>query len=368
MADLIVNKNDPEALQTAASHPCATGPSSTEFVRGVAMQVLTIGQEDSRSALNILKKAVSRLTVMPGQRNLVLVSPGFLIPELEYENEAVIDRALRAQVVINTLDARVLYVDLPFGDASQRGQADVDIPGQSYTPSSRTQLDERASSAQAAILADLAYNTGGTFFHNNNDMDEGFRRVADAPESFYLLGFTPRNLKLDGKFHALRVSLKTSEKYDIQARRGYYAPNRKEDPAELAKRELDEELYSDEELHGLPVELHTQFFKLADDNARLTVLARLYVRNLQFKKAEGRNQNNVTIMTAVFDGEGNFLQGNQKLVEMRWKDETLQGKLNSGITFKSSFDLKPGRYLVRLVARDTEQQKMSAESGAVEIP
>jgi hypothetical protein len=53
---------------------------------------------------------------------------------------------------------------------------------------------------------------------------------------------------------------------------------------------------------------------------------------------------------------------------MRWKNETLQTKLGSGITLRASFDVKPGRYMVRVVARDAEQQLMSAENGAVEIP
>jgi hypothetical protein len=35
---------------------------------------------------------------------------------------------------------------------------------------------------------------------------------------------------------------------------------------------------------------------------------------------------------------------------------------------RTIFDVKPGRYMVRGVARDTEQQLMSAENGAVEIP
>jgi len=36
----------------------------------------------------------------------------------------VIDRALRDNVVIGTLDARGLYVDPPAGDASQHGSGD----------------------------------------------------------------------------------------------------------------------------------------------------------------------------------------------------------------------------------------------------
>lgn len=63
--------------------------------------------------------------------------------------------------------------------------------------------------ANRDVLADLADATGGFFFHNNNDLDEGFRRLAGRPEFSYLLGFSPQNLKLDGKYHKLKVTLAT---------------------------------------------------------------------------------------------------------------------------------------------------------------
>jgi len=69
----------------------------------------------------------------------------------------------------------------------------------------------------------------------------------------------------------------------------------------------------------------------------------------------------------VFNRNGNFLQGTQKVVTMHWKDETLEHKLASGITLKTSFDVKPGSYLVRLVVRDEQGRSMSAENGSVEI-
>jgi hypothetical protein len=52
---------------------------------------------------------------------------------------------------------------------------------------------------------------------------------------------------------------------------------------------------------------------------------------------------------------------------MHLKDETLEHRLTSGITLKTSFDVKPGSYLVRLIVRDSEGQSMSAENGTVEI-
>ena len=383
-ADLIENKHDPQAIQTAendylaCSGALSTLASQTQksnmaatarpFVESTAIQVLSIGTEDSRMNLRTLLEIVRRMSALPGQRRVVLVSPGFLTPQLEFDYNQLIDRALRAQIVINSLDARGLYVILPGGDASEPGRVDNPIVGASFNVASHTMYDIQSASAERDILAALSNATGGTLFQNNNDMNEGLRRLADAPESWYVLGFTPQNLKNDGKYHTLKVRLANRSKFDVQARHGYFARKKEENEAEEAKREIEDEMYSSEEMHELPVVLHTEYFKPSDDTAKLTVLTRIDVKRLRYKQEQDRNHNDLTVVTAVFDRNGNFLQANQKVVQMRWKSETLQAKLGSGITLRTSFDVKPGRYMVRVVARDTEQQGMSAENGAVEIP
>jgi hypothetical protein len=192
--------------------------------------------------------------------------------------------------------------------------------------------------------------------------------VASRPEYLYFLGFSPQNLKLDGSFHKLKVSLKEPHKLALQARHGYYAPRHVADADETAKQEIEDAVFSREELHDLPVELHTQFFKAGDVDAKLTVLARVNVKQLRFRKAEGRSHNELTVVSALFDRNGNYVTGVTKTLTMRLKDDTLENKLHAGITLKASFDVKPGSYLVRLVVRDKEGQMMSAANGAVEIP
>jgi len=54
-------------------------------------------------------------------------------------------------------------------------------------------------------------------------------------------------------------------------------------------------------------------------------------------------------------------------LQLHLKDETLDGRLGSGITLKSSFDVKPGNYLVRLVVRGQDGQ-LAAQNSSVEIP
>ena len=370
MADLIQNQQDSQALLVATQDAlhCEFDdnpkfyPQAQATAIGAAAQALVQGDAESRLALGVLKDVVRRVANSPGQRTIILVSPGFLTPRMETEYSDLIDHALRSQIIINTLDARGLYTIDPVGDIS------APTSGNPFVNANKLQYQMLSASADDDILAVLADSTGGIFFHNNNDLDEGFRRLSVAPEYYYVLGFSPQNLKLDGSFHSLKVSLKSPEKLTLQSRRGYYAPKHVPDPSEEAKQEIEDAIFSQEELHDLPVELHTQFFKSSDADAKLTVLAHVDVRHLRFRKAEGRNRNDLTMVSALFDRNGNFVQGSEKILEMRLKDETLDSRLGSGITLKSSFDVKPGNYLVRLVVRDAEGKLMSAENGAVEIP
>src|SRR5256885_17127659 len=97
-----------------------------------------------------------------------------------------------------------------------------------------------AQMAQTDVLGQLADGTGGTFFHNRNDIDEGLRQAVAAPPLSYLLGFSPQNLKIDGHYHTLKVTLTSKQKFNIQARHGYYAPRTIKDPTEAAKEENQE--------------------------------------------------------------------------------------------------------------------------------
>jgi VWFA-related protein len=303
------------------------------------------------SSLANLKAIIKRMAVAPGQRTIMFISPGFntLAPEYIQEKMDILERAIKANVIISTLDARGLFTDPAFDVSSSGGGGSLS-----------------GAIVRTDILAELAAGTGGTFFQNSNDLDEGFRRLAAAPEYVYLLGFSPQNLKLDGSFHSLKVTLKNGGGVTIQARRGYYAPKHLGDEAESARQEIESALFSREEILELPVEMHTQFFKASDQAAKLTVLAHLNLKLFKFRKVEGRNRNEVTLVYGLFDRNGNYTQGIKKVLEVRLKDETLE-RLSQGITLRTSFDVKPGAYVIRLVVRDAEGQKLSATNGAVEI-
>jgi VWFA-related protein len=369
-ADLIRNKNDPSALQAAVqdAYICAQlDPSTMQSVaqsmaQSEASRVVAYSDQDTRLTLRLLNDVIRRIAAMPGQRSVVLVSPGFLVLDQRYDELEIMDRAIRANVTINTLNARGLYALVPGGDASQSG-------GSVASLGLRSQYQRDSAMMEDDVLGELADGTGGTWIHNSNDLAGGFKRIAVPPEYYYVLGFSPQNLKFDGSYHNLKVTLKNPAGLTLQARRGYYAPKHEVDAAQEAKREIEETLFSRDEWHDIPVELHTQFFKSSDVAAKLSVLARIDIRQLRFRKADGRNVDTLTVVAGVFDRNGNYISAVEKTVDMHLKDESLAGgKLSSGITVRSAFDVTPGGYFVRIVVRDAEGQKMAALNGAVEIP
>jgi VWFA-related protein len=368
-ADLIQNKNDSQALAIATEDTiqCAFNGDETQTAAARPMAQaeasIVVGREDSSTeyALRHMEDVMRRLASMPGQRIVVFLSPGFITSTLHLEFSELVDRATKSNIVINTIDARGLYTP-DMGDISEPATGSYRTSGYKLSFQISAQL------AQEDVLAELADGTGGTFFHNRNDVDEGLREAGAAPGMTYLLGFSPQNMKLDGSMHTLKVTFAHKTNYKIQARHGYFAPRHVTDPVEEAKQEIQEALFSQDEIRDLPVDLHTQFFKTDSYQAKLAVLTHVDIKGVHFRKADGRTRDDLTVATAIFDENGNYVTGGEKIVEMKLLDPTYERLSRSGLNLKTSFDVKPGTYLVRQVVRDSEGSQLAARNGAVVIP
>lgn len=222
-ADLIANKSDAAALQAATNDALACAfdgnvklaKAAQQMARAVARERAATGQATTSESFRILKALIQAMSKAPGQRTIVMVSPGFAVAA-DPEQVNLIDLALRADVTVSTLDPRGIPP-----------ATNISAPSGGRFDRQNTALAALSDLEEQAVLEELAYGTGGVFFHNNNDVDEGFRRVADAPEYSYVLGFSPENVKFDGRFHKLKVTVSGNSKLTIKARKGYYAPKQK---------------------------------------------------------------------------------------------------------------------------------------------
>jgi len=226
LADQIINKNDRDALETAVQDAMACAhlqPNMRSMAEGMARssasRSLSLGEQDVRVSLQTVKEVVGKMAGLPGQRTLILVSPGFYTVTFEAMalKSEILDLAARSNVTVSALDARGLYTTN--GDVSQRG----DSTTYAMMRSQAIQRQRDSMAMNEDVMAEFAEGTGGTFIHNTNDLQGGLERLATAPEYVYLLELSLQNVKPDGTYHHLKAKL-TQDGFKLQARRGYYAP------------------------------------------------------------------------------------------------------------------------------------------------
>ena len=368
-AHAILDFHDPDILQLAIAERAAcddlTDARAVEaLVLNSARLSQSISDQQSAIALRGIESLVRRLATLPGERSMILVSSGFLTESLLFQVSQIIDRALAVGVVISALDARGLYGDLT-GDASIGSSSPLsDV----VLRSRKRNIILAGYRAQSNVMFGLSHDTGGVLFENDNGLEAGFRKTAGLADAFYLLTFSPQNLKHDGAFHPIKVALAAPKKLSVQARHGYYAPKQADDPAAQEKEEVREAVFSRDETHDLPIDVHTQFFMKTESDARITVQTTLDLHPLHFRKEEDRNVGKLLFVTVLFDQDGHEISAQEKSVDLHLRDGSLERYLQSGITMENLFDVKPGTYLVRAVVRDSASGEISSLNRTVEIP
>jgi VWFA-related protein len=348
--------------QTLACAPGLDPKAVGLLVDSAVRRVLDEGEAENRNVYRELESVLRLLSSKPGERILLLSSSGFPVAELTSESSALVDHANRSNIVINTIDARGLYTADLFGDISEPYTQPAQLAGQAAGVGLDIQTEKQF------VLGDFAYGTGGRFFHNSNDLEGGLKQLGMVPDVSYVLGFSPQNQKMDGRFHTIKVTLTGKQKYAIQARRGYYAPKQIDDPQQAEKQEMQDAVFSRDEIYDLPLTLQTQYFKTGDTVARISVVSRLDIKSMRFRMVEGKHSDDVNFATAIFDNDGNYVIDGGKLVKLRLENDSFERLSHSGLVVKSSFELKPGKYLIRQVVRDSEGAQMAARNGIVVIP
>jgi VWFA-related protein len=223
-ADLIQNKHNDQAFQAAVDDALNCGHLdmrhlAEQMARSAASRALAIGDQDVRVTLGFVRDVVRRMASLPGQRTLILMSPGFLtvVPEAMTDKSRILDLAAQSNVTISALDARGLYTTEL--DASEQGAHTT----MALQTGDESQRHSDSMSLNEDVMAEFADGTGGTFFHNSNDLEGGLQKLAEAPEYVYLLELLLENIKQDGTYHRLKVKV-DQDGLKLQARRGYFAP------------------------------------------------------------------------------------------------------------------------------------------------
>ena len=322
-----------QALQRAKQCGCFAGNPAI-CVQHEAESSITIAEDWSLDTLDSISRVILHLGDMPGQRVLLLTSTGFITLSFVQKQQKVIESALHAGVVINSLST-----------AGVGGGFD----------------------SLSDPLANLAEGTGGQFFHNNNDLGSAFHTLSAAPSVSYILGFSPTNLKVDGLEHSLKVKLSEPAHLTVSARPGYYAPSPELTPAEKRFRRLGQTVTGTDNFTEIPIEFTAIPETSPTGELSLKVMVHVDVRKLSFQLLSDRHAERLIFITALFDAKNQFLTGVQGVMDLRLKEATLKQITAQGLNAKMSIRAPAGSYRVRQGVQEAVGGHITAISRMVEL-
>ncbi len=359
IADLIIEKADGQALDGLTYRTIECAHVLPEVARQIAMNAAhretMLGRDGTKLTLSTLQRAIRRLSRLPGERVIVFASPGFFAqtPEAAKAITELLELAARNDVIIHGLSVRGVIMAEEDEDVTRRVIISRRAPPAASSPGQVWVRYQRESArADGDVMKDLAESTGGTFFHDNNDLRAGFERLGVTPEFSYVLGFSPSEFKADGSFHRLKVRMVNEEHTTVQARRGYYAlaAGAREPQATT---ELKDAVFSRVPRSEIPVVLQIGYSKPSHAAVvKAYVVARIDITRLHFEEVADRNHDSLDVVVALFDPEGGYVTDAAETENLSLDDQAL-GKKDPAVTLRWDFPgVKPGDYVVRFVVRE----------------
>lgn len=333
---------------------------ATNWVHAEAMTQYYEAQYRNHALLRNLRQYIRSLKHFEARKNIVLFSDGFLFEEVIYDLQDVVDQALRAGVVLNTVDIRGLYV--PMLSASE---------GFSFLSSEILAAKERMASddayAQEDALNQLAHDTGGIFHHNSNDLHAGLKTISDRQAHYYVLTYAAPSQKADGHYHKIKLEV-TRPGVELSYRKGYYAPKEQLSFEHRRKEDILEALQAPGNVNEIPIGLSYNSFQVDDSRYEVELVTRVDIRRMQFVEEESRRRNLISLVLVALDENDRYVDGLQKDVSFSLTSESYSELLNRGFASRVSIRVPPGRYKIKTVVRESVQSKMGSLTKAVEIP
>jgi VWFA-related protein len=357
LAMRIARDRDPSALRAVMTDSGQKGcPVSRMEVVTQAEETWRRVNEISTDTLNYIGRVVDHLGNMPGRRELLIASSGFLTVTMQEQKDKIIDRALRAGVVINALDSKGL-----FGEALPGSRPQDAVGYKGAFPAEWFQFETLELPVRLQTLnepmAKLTEGTSGIFYHNNNDLAAGFREIGLPPAVTYRIGFRPEGVAPDGAYHKLKV---TAKKYSVQARPGYFAPTEK--AAESLQSKIDREIMADDMEDEFPVRVAVERAAAA-----LSIIVHVDISKLRFEKQGDRQVQRISFTTALIDGQGRVAAAKEGQMDLALTEATYKRLAASGVNAKITLQVPAGAYKLRQVSEEAVEGKMACSTHAVEV-
>jgi VWFA-related protein len=331
------------------------------------------GQDDSEfnifntdRQLSALQTAARMLGSLNEKKALIYFASGLRLNGVDNQAQlhATINAAIRAGVSFWPIDARGLVAQAPLGDATHGSPGGIAM----YNGASALAVRDNFQKSQDTLWT-LAADTGGKALLDYNDLTKGMVQAQQAVSSYYLIGYYTSNAALDGKFRRIKISLANGLSASVDYRQGYFAGKQfgKFSTAEK-ERQLEDALMLGDPVTELTIAMEIDYFQLNRAEYFVPVVVKIPGSELALAKRGGAEHTLLDFIGEIKDDFGTTISNVRDKVNIKLSDATAAELVKRPVQYDTGFTLLPGKYKIKLLARDAETGRIGTYDTAFVIP
>jgi len=380
-----------------ADSPRGSAISDSIAQAGLALQAfadLQIGYNIERRTMITLDamRALSRmLGGLPGRKNVVWLTadlPFDLIPEDRSVTDAELMADLPGQgrqrsVSVNAAGAMAGEQRNLHGQAIREAEAElasasiaiypVDLRGlvsgmegssssggSVYSDSAlnnRAIIQVSALQASQGTMEEVAAQTGGKAYINQNEIKEGIALAASDEKASYSLGYYPDNKKWDGKMRNIKVKVAQSDT-QLRYRKGYFAI----EPGPVKDHNYEQDVAAALEVDAPATQVSFMAQAKPTDPGKIRVVFLVDAHTLTAEDSGGSKKMNVSLYATVW-GSGKSLGAHTIKVDRTFDAATYQQIVDHGMMVPIDMDIPAGGKELRLAVLDNKTGFIGTVSG-----
>jgi hypothetical protein len=174
---------------------------------------------------------------------------------------------------------------------------------------------------------------------------------------------------LDGKFRKITVKLKSDVAAKLEYRQGYYA-NKVWGKFTTAdkERQLEDALRLEDPVTELTMALEVNYFRQNKAESFVPIMLKIPGSELALAKKGGADHTIIDFIGEIKDDQGTTIQNIRDFRDIKLSSATAAEWMKRPIAYDTGYNLLPGDYKLKVLARDSETGRIGTYMGAFHVP
>jgi VWFA-related protein len=319
-------------------------------------------QNRVQRTLQAIEAISEHLAGVPGRKTLVWVSAAFPMwlqmtaPSASpafpstHETRSFGDEVTRTVRALNDANIAVYPVDARglMADPRLNAENKTSPPNSSWTvPNLETMIE-------------IANQTGGRAFYNNNDIQRSVRQAIEDSRVTYTIAYYPSDTKMDDKYRTIQVKVNRPG-VKVRHRRGYIAAKDRVSSAKSLDDELNQTIWSPMEATAIGLNARVDRAKGSDS---LETIIQIDPRGLALEQSGDRWKAAIVVAYLQRDGTGKQLAGMKEEFTFNLSKPNYLHMMKAGLVYRKVIKHAPGASALKVALVD----KATGLTGSLTMP